>query len=248
MQPHANRIASFRSDTRPPRHDYLIPTRKQADDKYVKPPSMERYRSPAPYLISALPRQPRCGLADAASTATSKEVVVGADHGFRPKLLTHHLNFGRAGPIKIVGGFAGPLWSFAAVLTGPACHLCPLPSESDRSAALQRIDVKGHNRKWVTETIKPLCATEQTSAGYARLLSRCRVKAMQTSSHPDSSGDAFSALAIPPAPSPGRWHCVSRRAIPMPPGSYPWPVHVRLPGEARQNRPRGRQAVSRLRP
>ena len=74
---------------------------------------MERYRSPAPYLISALPRQPRCGLADAASTATSKEVVVGADHGFRPKLLTHHLNVGGAGPIKIVGGFAGPLWVLA---------------------------------------------------------------------------------------------------------------------------------------
>jgi hypothetical protein len=99
------------------------------------------------------------------------------------------------------------------------------------------------------ENQAPLRATEQASAEYARLLLRCRAKgkadprAIRT-----SSGDAFSALATPPAPSPRRWRCVNRQAIPMPPDSYPRPVRVRPPGEARQNRPRGRPAVSRLRP
>lgn len=47
------------------------------------------------------------------------------------------------------------------------------------------------------------------------------------------NGEAFSALAMPSAPSPGRGHRVSRRAMPMPLASHLWPVRRRTRGAAR---------------
>jgi hypothetical protein len=52
-----------------------------------------------------------------------------------------------------------------------------------------------------------------------------------------SSGDVFSALAMPPAPR--RWH----RHCSMPLASHPWPGRVQFRGGARQNRRRDRAAV-----
>ena len=54
-----------------------------------------------------------------------------------------------------------------------------------------------------------------------------------------SSGDAFSALATPPAPV--RWH----RAMLTPLASHPWPLRVQFRVAARQNRRRDRLAPTR---
>ena len=58
---------------------------------------------------------------------------------------------------------------------------------------------------------------------------------------PNSGGDTFSALAMPPAPLPGRCH----RAMPMPPAAHPWFVRVSRRGAARQNRRRDRPAPTK---
>src|SRR6185369_10405067 len=55
-----------------------------------------------------------------------------------------------------------------------------------------------------------------------------------------ASGDAFSALAKPPAPV--RWH----RAMLTPPASHPWSLRVLFRVAARQNRRRDRLAPTRL--
>ena len=169
-----------------------------------------------------------------------QHVIENTDIFFKPLISTH--SFTHAHGLELT---VSPFWCG----TSSGAYNKEMPTSPTKITLLA--DIEGahlHVGYGPTEPIKLLLAMEQTSAGTRAVSAHALPRQGGSSSNPDSSGDAFSASAIPPAPSPGRWHCVSRRAIPMPPDSYPWPVLVRPPGEARQNRRRGRQAVSRLRP